>query len=195
MKALVDPYRCMVSGHSLTYYREGKGETILFIHGITTYSFIWTELFNSLKSEYEVIAVDLLGCGASDKPIDVDYSLKNQVILLKEFLDVLSIAQVHLVGHDVGGGVAQIFAVRYPESLISCTLINSVAYDFWPVQPIVALRTPIVRQLAMATLDLGMFKLIVQRGVFNKERVTPELMDYFFEPMRYQAGRVLYETR
>ena len=189
MKALVNPHKCLVSGHYLNYYREGQGETILLVHGITTYSFLWSDLFYSLKKDYDVIAVDLLGCGQSDKPIDVDYSIKNQAKLLKEFLDVLNISKIHLVGHDVGGGIAQIFTVRYPKAVITSTFINSVAYDFWPVQPVIAMRTPVIRQLAMAALDLGMFKLIVQRGVFYKDRITLELMNYFYKPIHDKTGR------
>jgi pimeloyl-ACP methyl ester carboxylesterase len=189
MKELANPQICQVSGNKLNYFREGQGETVLLVHGITTYSFIWAEIFHLLKSDFDVIAVDLLGCGDSDKSVEVDYSLKNQVKLLKEFIDALNIQKVHFVGHDVGGGIAQIFTIRYPESVISSTFINTVAYDFWPVQPIIAMRTPIIRQLAMATLDMGMFKLIVQRGVFHKEKVTSELMNYFFKPMQNKAGR------
>ena len=142
-----------------------------------------------LFRSFDVIAIDLPGCGDSDKSVQVDYSLKNQAKLLKEFIETLNIQKLHFVGHDVGGGIAQIFTVRYPETVISSTFINTIAYDFWPVQPIIAMRTPIIRQLAMATLDLGMFKLIVQRGVFHKEKVTPELMNYFFKPMQSKAGR------
>lgn len=189
MKELANPQICQVSGNKLNYFREGQGETVLLVHGITTYSFIWAEIFHLLKSDFDVIAVDLPGCGDSEKSVVVDYSLKHQSELLKEFIDTLNIQKVHFVGHDVGGGIAQIFTVVYPESIISSTFINTVAYDFWPVQPIIAMRTPIIRQLAMATLDLGMFKLIVQRGVFHKEKVTSELMNYFFKPMQNKAGR------
>ncbi len=189
MKELGNPQKCQVSGNKLNYFREGQGETVLLVHGITTYSFIWAEIFHLLKPDFDVIAVDLPGCGDSDKSVEVDYSLKHQAELLKEFIDILKIQKVHFVGHDVGGGIAQIFTVRYPEAIITSTFINTVAYDFWPVQPIIAIRTPIIRQLAMATLDLGMLKLIVQRGVYHKEKVTSELMNYFFKPMQSKAGR------
>lgn len=189
MKELVNPQKCNLSGITINYFREGQGETVLLVHGITTYSFIWAEISHLLKADFDVIAVDLPGCGASEKSVMVDYSLKHQSELLKEFIDVLNIEKVHFVGHDVGGGIAQIFTVRYPEAVVSSTFINTVAYDFWPVQPIIAMRTPIIRQLAMATLDMGMFKLIVQRGVFHKEKVTSELMNYFFKPMQNKAGR------
>jgi pimeloyl-ACP methyl ester carboxylesterase len=181
--------KCNVSGHNLAYYSEGVGETVLLIHGITTYSFLWRNIVPLLRDNYNVVAVDLLGCGESDKPLDVAYSIKHHSELIKEFITRLNIKKMHMVGHDVGGGIGQIFAVNYPDLLLDLTLINTVAYDFWPVQPILALRTPIIRQLVMATLDLGTFKLIVKRGIFHKEKATQELMDYFWKPMKSKAGR------
>lgn len=180
---------CNVLGHNLAYHRQGAGEPVLLVHGVTTYSFIWRRIIPLLSHSYDVIAVDLLGCGESDKPLDVDYSLKNHAALLKTFATQLDLAKFHFVGHDVGGGIGQIFAVAHPELLLDLTLINTVAYDFWPVQPIIAMRTPIIRQLAIATLDLGVLKLIVKRAVYHKDRVTPALMEYFWQPMKTPQGR------
>jgi len=173
----------------MAYHRAGTGEPLLLVHGITTYSFIWRRVMPHLIDKYDVIAVDLLGCGDSDKPLDRSYSLTSHAGYLKEFLDAMGIAKVHFVGHDLGGGIAQIFAVRHPEMLYDLTVINAVAHDFWPVQPIIAMRTPIVRQLMMAAVDAGAFKLIVKRGLYHKDHLTPELMDLFMKPMRTPDGR------
>ncbi len=178
-----------VSGHKLAYAESGTGETLLLVHGITTYSFIWKEMIASLAARYRVLAVDLLGCGDSDKPVDVSYALKDHARRLKEFTDKLGVTKFHYIGHDLGGGIGQIFAVRYPASLLDLTLINTVAYDFWPVQPIIAMRTPIIRQLMMASLDVGTFRLLVRRGLFHKEKLTKELMAYFMKPMGTSDGR------
>lgn len=178
-----------INGNSINYYEAGSGETIIFIHGITTYSFIWENIVPRFSGNYHTITIDLLGCGDSDKPLDKEYSLTSHAERLFEFVKALNISKFHLVGHDLGGGITQIFSVNHPEYLYDITLINSVAYDFWPVQPIIAMKTPIIRQLAMATLDFGVFKLIIQRGVFNKERVNDELMRHFWKPMLTQEGR------
>lgn len=183
------PRKVEVQGNYLTYYREGKGETVIFIHGITTYSFIWRKIVPYFKDKFDVILVDLLGCGDSDKPLDEDFSLKRQAHLINDFCGKLDIGKFHLVCHDVGGGIGQIFAVNYPAMLDNLVLVNSVAYSFWPVQPIVALRTPVLRQMAMATLDFGIFELIVKRGLFHKSRLNSELMGYFWKPMKTSAGR------
>jgi pimeloyl-ACP methyl ester carboxylesterase len=178
-----------VSGHKIAYLRKGSGETMLLIHGITAYSFIWRNLVDSLSNVYDVICVDLMGCGDSDRPLNFSYSLKQHSKFLNEFIIKLDIKKFHFIGHDVGGGIGQIFAVNYSDKLFSLILINSVGYDCWPVQPILAMRIPIIRQLAMATLDMGVFKLIVNRAVYNKKHVTEELMSYFWKPMKSEKGR------
>lgn len=181
--------KCQVFGHKLAYLRKGTGETVLLVHGITTYSFIWQQVFSLLSKNYDVIAVDLLGCGNSDMPLDEDYSVRHHAELLHEFILKLGITKVHLAGHDVGGGICQVFAVKFPELLHDLSIINTVAYDFWPVQPIVAMRTPIIRQLALATLDLGTFKMLIRRGLYHKEKLTTELMDLFCKPLKSRQGR------
>lgn len=178
-----------VEGNNLRYYRSGKGDTVLLIHGITTYSFIWGDVFETLSKEYDVIAVDLFGCGLSDKTLQIDHSLKNHARLLWNFLDLLDVEKVHLVGHDVGGGITQIMMVSAPERMHTVTLLNSVAYDFWPVQPITAMRTPIIRQLAMATLDMGVFRMMISGGMYHKEKVDKAMMETFNVPMQSKEGR------
>ena len=183
------PEKMKVLGHSLAYHRSGHGTPVLLVHGITTYSFIWDRIREALSEHHEVVAVDLLGCGASDQPLDVDFGIRSQAERLEAFTQALGWGPFSFVGHDIGGGIAQRFAVDYPERLTHAAVLNGVAYDFWPVQPIIAMRTPIIRQLAMATLDLGAFRLIVQRGVHHRERVTDELMAAFEAPMKSREGR------
>ncbi len=178
-----------VDGHNIAYSIEGEGAPILLVHGITTYSFIWRNMIPDLAKEFKVIAVDLLGCGDTEKPPDADYSISAQADLLAKFPDVLGIERVHLVSHDIGGGIGQIFAVRYPDKALTLTVINTVGYDYWPVQPITSMRIPILREIGMAALDHGFLKLLVRRGVYHKERVTDELMQLFRAPLKTREGR------
>ncbi len=183
------PLTCPVAGHTIAYHSHGEGEPVLLVHGIATYSFIWRRIIPLLTDHYRVICVDLLGCGHSDKPLDLSYSIRRHADLLKLFSEAIQLDRFHFVGHDVGGGIGQIFAVRHPKTIADLTLINTVGHDFWPVQPIVAMRTPVIRQLAMATLDMGAFRLIVRQGLHHKERLTNDLMDLFWAPMRTRSGR------
>lgn len=178
-----------VEGYNLRYYRAGKGDPVLLIHGITSYSFIWEDVFETLAKKYDVIAVDLFGCGHSEKTLQIDHSLKNHAKLLWLFMDRLNLEKTHLVGHDVGGGIAQIMMVSAPGRIHTVTLINSVAYDFWPVQPITTMRTPVIRQLAMATLDMGVFRMMISKGMYHQEKVDRSMMEVFNMPMQTKEGR------
>ncbi|NQV30750.1 MAG: alpha/beta hydrolase [Candidatus Marinimicrobia bacterium] len=190
MARLIETKAVEIDEYKIVYDQMlGEGSTIVLVHGITTYRFIWRNLFPFFPENCRVVALDLLGCGDSDKPLDVSYSVKAHSARLKKFVDKLGIKKFHLVGHDVGGGVSQIFAVNHHELLVSLTLLNSVAYDFWPVQPISAMRTPIIRQLAVATLDLGMLKVIVNRGLFDHSKLTDDLLEKFSHPLKTKAGR------
>jgi len=177
------------SGHRFALVDQGDGEAVVLIHGITTYSFIWRKILPLLPADKRVIAYDLLGCGGSDMPLDVDYSLSGHAERLVSMLHKMGLERVHLAGHDVGGGVAQIFAVRYPEMVIDLCLINSVAYNYWPVQPIKSMQIPIVRDFAMAALDKGALGLIVRRGLYRKDLLDDELLELFKAPLQSSIGR------
>ena len=183
------PQKMRIQGHELAFHRHGQGAPLLLVHGITTYSFIWQKLLAGLARSREVVAVDLLGCGDSAMPLDVSYGIPAQVARLEALTQALGWGPFAMVGHDIGGGIVQRFAVDHPGRLTHAAVVNGVAYDFWPVQPIIAMRTPIIRQLAMATLDLGAFKLIIKRGLYHPERADDQLMADFWKPMRTRAGR------
>ncbi len=178
------------AGHNYALIDRGEGdEAVVLIHGITTYSFIWRKILPFLSDQKRIIVFDLLGCGESDSPLDVSYSLLEHAKRLRKLLTELGVKRIHLVGHDVGGGIAQIFSVRHPEMMIDLSLLNTVAYNYWPVQPITAIRTPLLSRFCMATLGIGSLALIVKRGLYYKSRLDDELLDLFLEPMRSTAGR------
>ena len=63
-----------VNGDRIAYRDEGQGETLLLVHGMAGSSETWRDLIPRLARDYRVVAPDLLGHGASDKP-GSDYSL------------------------------------------------------------------------------------------------------------------------
>ena len=178
-----------IEDFKIAYHRHGQGQPMLLVHGMATYSFIWRNLFPQLSKYFDVIAVDLLGCGDSDKPLGIDYSIATQTEIIRKFLDKLRIKEVYFIGFDIGGGIGQIFAVKYPERLLKLVLINTVGYDYWPVQPITSMRIPIVRQFAMAVLNFGLFRNLIELGFFHREKVTDELIYLFQKPLRIKSGR------
>jgi len=179
----------IIQGLQIAYKRAGQGDPVLLIHGITTSSFIWRNISAGLSKEYDVIAVDLLGCGLSSKDLSADYSIKNQASILIELIKKLNLGKTHVVGHDIGGGIAQIMSVKFPQLIHDVVLINTIGYNYWPVQPITTMRTPIFRQFAMMSLDLGMLQKLIKKGLYKKESYTEEFRSLVWEEMANKKRR------
>ncbi len=184
-----EPRWVEVKGHRFAVWERGEGTPVVFLHGITTWGFVWEPVLDLLPAGYRLVAPDLLGCGYSDKPPGVDYSPGAQARLVTGLLDRLGIGRAHWVGHDVGGAVAQIAAVEQPGRFRTLTLLNTVGYDYWPVQPIKTLRIPVIRQLALGAFDLGAFRLVLRRAFLRKDRLTDEVFRRFREPLETPEGR------
>lgn len=134
-----------VEGNDLTvaYRDEGDGdETLVFLHGIPTWSFLWRDVAPAFEDEYRVVVPDLLGYGNSAKHDGFDRSIRVQEAMLEELLDSLGEETVTVVAHDIGGGAALRFAAHNPDRVDRFVASNIVCYDSWPVEFIVNLGLP-----------------------------------------------------
>lgn len=111
-------------GHRLAYREAGEGAAIVLLHGLTASSVSWVPVGNRLAEGARVLAPDLLGHGASDKPRG-DYSPAAHANLLRDLLKEVGCDRVTLVGHSFGGGVALQFAYQFPEQCERLVLVAS----------------------------------------------------------------------
>jgi hypothetical protein len=93
-----------------------------------------------------------------------------------------------LVGHDLGGGVVQIAAVREPRRCAGLVLINSIAYDSWPIPSVRALRTaaPVTARLPMPAFRALVGSLLA-RG-HDEPAIARESLAVHLEPYRRHGG-------
>jgi len=111
------------NGHEVAYIDEGKGDkTLVFIHGLATYSLSWKKNIEYLKNYYRCIAIDLPGNGYSDR-YDQDYSINFFAGAVYDFMMQLQLTNIYLVGHSMGGQIAMTLLINQPEcakGLILC---------------------------------------------------------------------------
>jgi 3-oxoadipate enol-lactonase len=100
---------------------SGKGEPVLFINGLGADLSIWAMQAADLSKDHRVILFDHRGTGLSDRPVD-GYSMETLADDVDSLLRVLDIPSVHLVGHSMGGLIAQLVAVRHPHRVKSLVL-------------------------------------------------------------------------
>jgi len=123
----------MEPGASLQYHYidEGDGEPLVAVHGNPTWSFYFRQLVKGLSSYYRMIVPDHIGCGLSEKPSAdrYPYTLKNRVDDLEEFIRRLGInSGITLIGHDWGGMIAMVYALRNPDRIARIVLMNTAAF-------------------------------------------------------------------
>ncbi len=114
----------VVHGHRRAYRTAGSGPALLLLHGLGSDSSTWSRVMAPLAEHFTVIAPDLLGHGASDKP-DADYSLGGYANGMRDLLTVLGVDTVTVVGHSLGGGVAMQFAYQFPERTERVALLST----------------------------------------------------------------------
>lgn len=113
-------------GVKISYEKAGKGNpTLLFIHGWTNNRSIWDEQISHFSKQYNVIAVDLAGCGKSGNNRDIwtMASFGDDVVSVIKHLDV---DQVILVGFSMGGPVAIEAANKVPERIAGIVLVDNL---------------------------------------------------------------------
>jgi pimeloyl-ACP methyl ester carboxylesterase len=106
--------------------RDGAGSPpIVFVHGLGTSAATWARCMARLRDRHEVVAVDLLGHGASPVPEDpAEYTRDRALEDLDEVLASLDAPAV-LVGHSLGGYLALAHAATRPGAVAGIVVINT----------------------------------------------------------------------
>jgi len=119
---------------------HGKGTPIVFLHYWGGSSRTWDDVIAALSGDYRTIAPDLRGWGDSDAPA-TGYALADFANDAQQMIDALDLQQYVLVGHSMGGKIAQLLASRRPRGLAGLVLVAP--------SPPVPLRLPPEVRVAM----------------------------------------------
>ena len=125
----------VANGVRLRYVREGGGDPVLLLHGFLFGADSWRPQIDTLRDDFDVIAVDLRGQFGSETTAD-GYDLWNQARDVQEFIGALGLPPVHVVGLSMGGMIAMRLALQSP-AVRSLVLMDTSA---WPENPELAER-------------------------------------------------------
>ena len=121
----------LASGDKMVYAENGNvaGEPLLLIHGFGGNKDNFTRIARQLEG-YHLIIPDLLGFGASSKPMSTDYRSEAQATRLHELLQAKGLAaNIHVGGNSMGGAISVAYAAKYPKEVKSLWLVDSAG--FW----------------------------------------------------------------
>ena len=113
----------LVNGTAMHYVRGGRGPTVVLIHGFPQDWYEWRRIMPRLAKRFTVVAVDLPGVGGSAPSAD-GYAAADLARDVHMLVDGLGLGPAHLVGHDIGGGVAYAYARRFPDQTRTVTVLE-----------------------------------------------------------------------
>jgi haloalkane dehalogenase len=115
-----------VDGSNMHYIDVGEGDTILFMHGNPTSSYLWRNIIPHVSGQARCIAVDLIGMGKSDHP-DISYTYDDQYRYLSGFIDALGIgSNLTLVIHDWGSGLGFRWAHDHKDDIRAIAFMEAM---------------------------------------------------------------------
>lgn len=178
----------------------GTDGAIVLLHDILAGAFAWESILPQLSGlKRAVYAIDMLGYGQSDHPWPADTSVWGHADVLSLLLKSLNLTNVILVGHGLGGGVAQVLATRlYRDQVAALVLVDTISYlhafaENWPLPEMEKRQdfdAPKQTHLEDLIRDL---RATLPNGVVNV-RAFGDVIDNYIAPWESEVGKeVLFQ--
>ena len=178
-----------VLGSRLAYVAGGHGDTVLFLHGNPTWSFLWRQVLPALIGSARCVAVDLIGMGRSGKP-DIGYRFADHAAYLEAFADQLELGGVTVVGHDWVAVLGLDLLRRRPDIVGRIAVCEGHLHPFarW------ADMGPGAGELFSQLRTPGLGEQLVLQENFFVEQVLPAGMNRPLTPAEHDAYRDPFRT-
>jgi pimeloyl-ACP methyl ester carboxylesterase len=152
---------------SALFAGDVKAEPLVLIHGLGATKASWLTVVPQLAKRFRVIAIDLPGFGASDKPMG-RYDARWFAHRVTMLLDELKIDSAYVAGNSMGGRVAMELGMRHPDRVkaIAC-LCPAAAFT----------KRPALRLVRVLRPELGVVASRLPRA-----RILPSMRQLFADP-------------
>jgi len=166
---------------------QGKGDAILFIHGMPTNNMLWDGIIQQLSSHHRCFAIDLPGMGETPfSPYGRDY-LDRMAQQIEALRIQHGVKKWHVVGHDAGSAIAVQYAGRFGRSVPSLVLFSPAIFpDLKPFYLLNLLRKPLAGEVLAPLIHFIFWEIAMRRAIAAKaDRVS---LRAFRKPFSGPAG-------
>ncbi len=188
----LEPKTIDSAGIQTSYLEAGSGDPVLMLHGSgpgVSATANWQHNIGPLAEKFHVLAPDIVGFGATERPTDVVYSLRAWTDHVWAFLDALGIEKTAIVGNSLGGRIALQMATDRPERISRMVLMGSPGVGMTPTEGLAALRAYEPSHDAMRALLRNYFAV-------DPTLITDELVAIRYEASvadgAYEAYRAMF---
>jgi pimeloyl-ACP methyl ester carboxylesterase len=165
---------------------------IILLHGTSASLHTWDGWVRELEQDRRVIRVDMPGFGLTGPTPDGDYTIAAYVRFATAVLDHFGIEHCVLAGNSFGGWVAWETALAQPGRVNALILVDSAGYAIRSQSVPIAFRIaqiPVLNRLMEVTLPRSMIESSVRNVYGHPDKVTPELVDRYYEITLRQGNR------
>ncbi len=182
-----------INGVKIHYQEKGEGTPLVLIHGYTSSTYTWKDVFEQLSQKYRVITVDLKGFGFSQKP-DGDYTRRAQGEIINGLLDYLKIEKTWIAGNSMGGETALNVALHHPQKVLGLILIDSAGVKIPGKESLVPwyVQTPVLGQ-ALTALALTSDKIVregLKKSFYDDSKISQDRVNYYYQPLKTSGGQL-----
>ncbi|MDT5134340.1 MAG: 2-hydroxymuconate-semialdehyde hydrolase [Mycobacterium sp.] len=177
--SIVAEHTIDAGGIETSYLEAGSGEPVIMLHGSgpgVSALANWQHNIPTLSQRFHVLAPDLVGFGATERPYDVVYSLRTWTDHIWAFLDAHDIQKTAVVGDSLGGRIALQMATDRPNRITKMVLMGAPGVGMYLTGGLAALRAYQPSHDAMRDLLRNYFAV-------DPTMITDELV-----AIRYQAS-------
>ncbi len=171
-----------VNGIRLYYRHAGSGDPVVLLHGFPETSFAWRKIIPVLAKSFTVIAPDLRGCGASDRP-QSGYDKRTVASDVRALVRQLGFERIHLVSHDVGMMVGYAYACAYPETVRRLVLMEAALPGLGLEEMYDAAKYPRMYHLPLFEAPNGLAEALIA----GRERM---FVDHFMRQQAYAEDAI-----
>jgi pimeloyl-ACP methyl ester carboxylesterase len=180
------------SAHGKIHYiDEGEGESIVFVHGTPTWSFLYRNYIKSLSSKYRCLAIDHLGFGLSDKPNDFAGTPEAHAKNFSSWVNALKLEKFTLVVHDFGGPIALSYTIDHPEKISSIVMFNTWLWETKNNKDVVKidkiLHSTIGNYLYLNTNFSPRY--LFKKAFFDHKKLTSHIHQHYKKPYKSRHDR------
>lgn len=119
-----------VNKANIYYESHGNGQPLVLISGLMSDHSRWLPVLNALMKKYQVILLDNRGVGRTTDE-GSDFSVETMAEDIMKLIHHLNLYKPHIVGHSLGGAVAQTIAKHYQNDIASISLCNTfIKFNF-----------------------------------------------------------------
>ncbi|MBX2873403.1 MAG: alpha/beta hydrolase [Saprospiraceae bacterium] len=188
-----------VQGMDVHYRVTGQGPSLVLLHGTGASLHTWEVWTEELKDSFTIISLDLPAFGLTGPFPDRDYQIRHYTEFLDAFTEAIKLDSFALGGNSLGGLIAWRFALDYPQKVKQLILLDAGGI---PRQD--SGESPLAFRLAKKPAIAAIMQKVTPKALFKKslyevygdpEKVTPALLQRYFELFRRPGNRQAYVDR